>query len=411
MNRYKSSVIWLVILAITVTLIMPPIPAYAASISDVLAQTIGGNSTDSYKGASSGNNLVDILVGMLLGKFLGKISNVTGITEKNKLPAGLNTLSSKELVGFYAEWWETDTSSLNSLSNNIDMIKTIAPFWATLDAEGTITDRGGNDHNSVVKLAHQNNVSVLLMVNNAKQEQNNAPIHTVLTNPSLRTKAITNLETYIKKYNLDGINIDFEMVDAQDKDNLSAFMQELSAHLKPQGYIISIDVFPKQDESNDVSIAYDYAQLAKYADKIMIMTYDNHGSWSEAGPIADIHWVENNLKYALKFIPKNKLYIGIAGYGYDWSSKGVESLEYGPIMNLVQRFNSPIQWDEPAKSPHFDYTGSDGVTHQVWYENSESLKYKLDLVNKYDIAGAALWKLGEEDPGYWQVFKKLFTKK
>ncbi|MBP2628822.1 MAG: glycoside hydrolase family 18 [Firmicutes bacterium] len=411
MNRYKSSVIWLVILAITVTLIMPPIPAYAASISDVLAQTIGGNSTDSYKGASSGNNLVDILVGMLLGKFLGKISNVTGITEKNKLPAGLNTLSSKELVGFYAEWWETDTSSLNSLSNNIDMIKTIAPFWATLDAEGTITDRGGNDHNSVVKLAHQNNVSVLLMVNNAKQEQNNAPIHTVLTNPSLRTKAITNLETYIKKYNLDGINIDFEMVDAQDKDNLSAFMQELSAHLKPQGYIISIDVFPKQDESNDVSIAYDYAQLAKYADKIMIMTYDNHGSWSEAGPIADIRWVENNLKYALKFIPKNKLYIGIAGYGYDWSSKGVESLEYGPIMNLVQRFNSPIQWDEPAKSPHFDYTGSDGVTHQVWYENSESLKYKLDLVNKYDIAGAALWKLGEEDPGYWQVFKKLFTKK
>lgn len=411
MNRYKSSVIWLVILAITVTFIMPPIPAYAASITDVLAQTIGSNNTDSYKGTSSGNNLVEILIGTLLSKFLGKISNVTDVTEKSNLPAGLNGPSSKELVGFYAEWWGTDTSSFNSLSNNIDTIKTIAPFWATLDEEGTITDRGGNDHSSVVKLAHQNNVSVLLMVNNAKQQQNNSPIHTVLTNPSLRNKAITNLETYIKKYNLDGINIDFEMVDAQDKDNLSAFMQELSARLKPQGYIISIDVFPKQDESNDVSIAYDYAQLAKYADKIMIMTYDNHGSWSDAGPIADIRWVENNLKYALKFIPKNKLYIGIAGYGYDWSSKGIESLEYGPIMNLVERFNSPILWDEPTKSPHFDYTGPDGVTHQVWYENSESIKYKLDLVNKYDIAGAALWKLGEEDPGYWQVFKKFFSKK
>lgn len=411
MNRYKSSVIWLVILAITVTFIMPPIPAYAASITDVLAQTIGSNNTDSYKGTSSGDNLVQILIGTLLSKFLGKISNVTDVTEKSNLPVGLNAPSSKELVGFYAEWWGTDTSSFNSLSNNIDTIKTIAPFWATLDEEGTITDRGGNDHNSVVKLAHQNNVSVLLMVNNAKQQQSNSPIHTVLTNPSLRNKAITNLETYIKKYNLDGINIDFEMVDAQDRDNLSAFMQELSARLKPQGYIISIDVFPKQDELNDVSIAYDYAQLAKYADKIMIMTYDNHGSWSDAGPIADIRWVENNLKYALKFIPKNKLYIGIAGYGYDWSSKGIESLEYGPIMNLVERFNSPILWEEPAKSPHFDYTGPDGVTHQVWYENSESIKYKLDLVNKYDIAGAALWKLGEEDPGYWQVFKKFFSKK
>jgi spore germination protein len=48
--------------------------------------------------------------------------------------------------------------------------------------------------------------------------------------------------------------------------------------LKPQGYIVSIDVFPKQDKSKDVSIAYDYAQLAKSADEIMIMTYDNHGS-------------------------------------------------------------------------------------------------------------------------------------
>ena len=346
----------------------------------------------------------------MLSKFLSKISSVTSDTEKINLPTGLNAPSGKELVGFYAEWWGTDTSSFNSLSNNIDTIKTIAPFWATLDEEGTITDRGGNDHSSVVKFAHQNNVSVLLMVNNAKQQQNNSPIHTVLTNPSLRNKAITNLETYIKKYNLDGINIDFEMVDAQDRDSLSAFMQELSARLKPQGYIISIDVFPKQDESNDVSIAYDYAQLAKYADKIMIMTYDNHGSWSDAGPIADIRWVENNLKYALKFIPKNKLYLGIAGYGYDWSSKGVESLEYSPIMNLVERFNSPILWDEPAKSPHFEYTGPDGVTHQVWYENSQSIKYKLDLVKKYDIAGAALWKLGEEDPGNWQAFKKFFSK-
>jgi len=410
MNRYKPSVIWLVILAITVTFIMPPIPVYAASISDVLAQTIGANNTDSYKGVSSENSLVKILVGMLLGKFIGKSSNVTGSTDKNHLQAGQTAATNKELVGFYAEWWGTDTSSWNSFSNNIDMIKTIAPFWATLDAEGMITDRGGNDHSSVVKFAHENNVSVLLMVNNAKKEQGSSPIHTVLSNPSLRTKAITNLEAYLKKYNLDGINIDFETVDAGDRDNLSAFMQELSARLKPQGYVISIDVFPKSDESNDVSIAYDYAQLAKYADKIMIMTYDNHGSWSEAGPIADIRWVENNLKYALNFIPKNKLYLGIAGYGYDWSTNGIRSLEYKPIMTLAEEFNSAILWDEPAKSPHFNYTGSDGVPHQVWYENSDSTQYKLDLVNKYDIAGAALWKLGEEDPSYWQVFKKTFSR-
>lgn len=53
---------------------------------------------------------------------------------------------------------------------------------------------------------------------------------------------------------------------------------------------------------------------------------------------------------------------------------------------------------------HFSYT-EDGLTHQVWYEDSRSLKYKVDLVNDYDIAGIAIWKLGDEDPDFWQVIK------
>lgn len=411
MNRFRSSVTWVVTLAMTVTLNLSPLPVYASPISDIIGQAISSTTADSYKGVSSGSNIINVLLAMLMGKFLGTTSNNPDLgSGKSTLPTELPTSSNKgkELVGFYAEWWGTDTSSFDSLTQNGNVIKTIAPFWTTLDAEATLINRGGDDHASVVNLAHNNNASVLLLVNNAKPTQGTTPIHTLLTNPALRTKAITNLETYIKKYNLDGINIDFEMVDAQDKDNLSAFMKELSERLKPQGYIISIDVFPKQDESNDVAIAYDYAQLAKYADKIMIMTYDNHGTWSDAGPIADIRWVENNLTYALKFIPKNKLYLGLAAYGYDWSSKGVESLEYNALMALSKRYNSQILWDEVSKSPHFSYTNADGVSHQVWYENKESLKYKLDLITKYDIAGAALWKLGEEDPGSWPVLKKYF---
>lgn len=410
MTNYRRPTAWLIIIMIVYTFIVPITPVYASSSTDGLSSTI--NNADILKDTSSGNNLVKMLLDVIMGKFLGKIFNSDqGNIGRDNSSSGIIASSKKELVGFYAEWWGTDNASFNSLKNNTDVIKTIAPFWTTLEEDGTITDRGGNDHNSVIDFAHKNNVSVLLMVNNAKEQQNGSPIHNVLVNSSLRAKAINNLETYIKKYNLDGVNVDFEMVDAQDRDNLSAFMQELSARLKPQGYIISIDVFPKQDESNDVSIAYDYAQLAKYADKIMIMTYDNHGTWSNAGPIADIHWVENNLKYALKFIPKNKVYMGIAAYGYDWSSKGIESLEYDAITKLTQRFNSSVMIDETSKSPHFDYTGPDGIGHQVWYENSESIKYKLDLMNKYDIAGAAMWKLGEEDPSSWQTLKGFFLKK
>ena len=411
-TNYKNKTIYLMVIVLVTLILIPVTPVFAFSLADLLAQTTGINGDGSTATLTSGHGFFAVLMGLVVGKLLGQVFKVAPeLTGKSDLPANLTNKNTKEVVGFYAEWWGTDTSSFTAMSKNVDVIKTIAPFWATLQEDATVTDRGGDDHAAVVKFAHQNSISALLLVNNVLQGSSDHPIHTVLSSTALRAKAIDNLEAYIKKYDLDGINIDFEMVPAEDKNHLSAFMRELAARLKPQGYIISIDVFPKQDETNDVAIAYDYSELAKYADKIMLMTYDYHGSWSGAGPIADIRWVENNLKYALEFIPKDKLYLGIAGYGYDWSSKGVESLEYGPLMKLAEGFNISPLWDEQSKSPHFSYTGADGIKHQVWYENSESLKYKLDLVNKYNIAGTALWKLGEEDPGYWQIFKEKFLYK
>ena len=386
-------------------------PSYAFSVTDLLGQAVGSNAAAVSTGMSTGKGILASLLGLLLGKLWGNSSDsvVNGGNIDNST-SGLTGSATKEFVGFYAEWWGSDTSSYNSMVKNADVIKTVAPFWATLQADGTVTDRGGNDHAAVVKTAQEKNVTVLLLVNNAKQNNATPPVHTVLASPALRTKAIDNFEAYIKKYGLDGINVDFEMVPAEDRDNLTAFMRELFARLKPQGYIVSIDVFPKQDETNDVAVAYDYAELAKYTDKIMLMTYDNHGTWSGPGPIADIAWVENNLKYALKFIPKNKLYLGIAAYGYDWSAQGTQSLEFKTIMDLAQRYGQAIQWDDTAKSPYFSYLANDGVKHTVWFENSESLKHKLALIAKYDIAGAAMWKLGEEDPGFWSVLREKFRK-
>ena len=322
-------------------------------------------------------------------------------------PSSSSSSGEKEVLGFFAEWWGTDTSSFDALTRQHDKIDTIAAFWGTMHSDGTITDRGGNDHASVVKYAKANQIKTLLMVNNSKE---NSAAHAVLSSPAVRQKAIGNIETVLKKYGLDGVNIDFESVSAKDRDQLTAFMQELSARLKPQGYSISIDVMPKHNEEADFAMAYDYAKLAQASDQIIIMTYDYHGPWGGPGAIADIASVERDIQYALKLIPKQKILLGVAGYGYDWSTKGVESLEYGAIQKLISQFGVKPQWDDTAKSAHFAYTGADGIQHQVWYENAQSLQYKLNLANRYDLAGIALWKLGEEDPASWQVIQSTFNK-
>ena len=47
----------------------------------------------------------------------------------------------------------------------------------------------------------------------------------------------------------------------------------------------------------------------------------------------------------------------------------------------------------------------DGVKHEVWFENADTLKAKLNLVRNYGIGGIAIWRLGLEDQNYWTVIK------
>ncbi len=392
MIEYRKKIHWLLIALLCLAIWINPLQVYAFSFEQVTSEI-------------SGNGIIKALLGVLFSKIFYTNTSVNSAAVAPDQGKQIEK-TNKEIIGFYAEWWSKDTSSFQSLSSNVKAIRTIAPFWASLEKDGTLTDRGGEDHVSVVEYAHNNQITVLLLLNNVKESNGHNPIHTVLSDQRLRAKAITSINAYIKKYKLDGINIDFEMVPPSDRDNLTLFMKELSAQLKPQGYLVTIDVFPKQDESNDVAYAYDYEALARYTDKIMLMTYDQHGAWSGPGPIADSKWIEKNLLYALQYIPKTKLYLGIAAYGYDWSAQGVESINYQQAIERADKYNAPIQSDKQSQTPYFYYTDKSGIEHQVWFENGESVKPKLDLVNRYDLAGIAMWKLGEEDPIYWKIFRE-----
>ena len=42
----------------------------------------------------------------------------------------------------------------------------------------------------------------------------------------------------------------------------------------------------------------------------------------------------------------------------------------------------------------------------MWFESTDSLKAKLKLVEKYGLGGIAIWRLGQEDAGYWDLIQK-----
>jgi spore germination protein YaaH len=333
-------------------------------------------------------------------------STHTSITTKPLLPTTPPIISTKQVLGFTTYYYTGDPSSYNSMVANTSTIDDIATHTFIVDGEGNIS--GLVPYNQIT-FGNENGLNTLAMLSN-NFDGNIAKI--LLESPSNRQALINNISTALKNNGYKGINIDLEGVFYYDRDYLTTFMSELYARFKNEGFYVTMSVPAKTSDSptNSWNGAYDYSALANYTDQIVLMTYDEHYPGGSPGAIASIGWVENVIKFATSVIPKEKILLGTAAYGYDWSSTGTKAYSINGIYNLASSYNAAIKWDSTSQCPYFTYVDSSNINHTVWFENAESLNYKLDLVNSYDIAGIGIWRLGLENPDYWTSIKTKFNR-
>lgn len=307
----------------------------------------------------------------------------------------------KKILGFTTYYYTGDKSSYNSMVANTGRIDQIATATHITDGTGNIT---GMLPTEQIAYAGSNGISPLVLVGN---NFDGAVAKTLLESSANRAKFISNLMTLMKNNGYHGANIDIEGVYAYDRGYYTTFMSEVYAALNAAGYYVSISVPAKTYDSttNSWNGAYDYAALSPYADQIVIMAYDEHYPGGTPGAVASISWVTNVVKYASSVIPKEKIYLGVAAYGYDWWGTSTKAYSINGCLNLAANNNAAVQWDDTAKSPYFKYTDAGGAAHTVWFENAQSVGYKLDLVNSYGLGGIAIWRLGLENTDYWNTIK------
>ncbi len=225
--------------------------------------------------------------------------------------------------------------------------------------------------------------------------------HAVLADPQRRRRAAEQILAALQRWQLQGVHIDLENVWPSDRQNLALFMRELAARLRPRGYEVSMAVPAKTaDNPRDAwSGAFDYKALAPAVDHLVVMAYDENHARGGPGPVASIQWVERVVRFAVQQVPRHKLVLGVAGYGYDWPATGVaKAVTYQQAVQRAQQEGVPIRWDAQAQVPYYRYDD-----RQVWFEDRRSFASKLELVERYDLAGIALWRLGQEDPGIWSL--------
>ncbi|MDK2784604.1 MAG: hypothetical protein PWR11_470 [Bacillota bacterium] len=317
-----------------------------------------------------------------------------------------------DVVGYYVEYFEGDDQSFGSFNAYKDAISTVAAFAYNINWDGSVSGRPFTKLKETAKGAGK---PVLALVHNISQNGNFDAqlVHAFLSNPKLRQTAVMNIARLVRGGGYAGVNIDFENVPPGDRDYYTAFVRELKAELGRDGYQVTLSVPAKtwDDPGNAWSGAFDYRALGQLADAIMIMAYDEHWSGGPAGPVASLGWVKQVVEYAVQVIPPEKIRLGLAAYGYDWPAGGWgggRAVTAEQAVALAARYGATIKWDVAAQSPHFTYwPGS--YAREVWFENASSLAGKLDLVAQYKLGGIALWRLGFEEPKFWEVLKSKFT--
>ena len=332
-----------------------------------------------------------------------KLANKTTVREK--LETKPQIAGKVNLVwDYYSEYVEAPVRN-----ETIPGINVVSPsFFSLKNADGVVindnTTRGGEAY---IAWAKEKGYKVWPMFSNNSMK---AKTSEILNDYNLRTEMIEKIVQLAIKYKVDGINVDFEFMNMEDKDVYSRFIIELAPRLREYGIVTSVDV-TAPDGSENWSLCFDRDALAKASDYMMFMAYDQHGTSTGVGTVAGCDWVEANIKKFLgqEDVPKEKIILGMPLYTRLWKTDKNGKVSSSVVnMNKVEQSlpsEASKKWDELTKQYYVEYTkGSE--QYQMWIEDIDSIRAKIDLINQYELAGSAFWEKDRENDDIWNLVEE-----
>lgn len=314
-------------------------------------------------------------------------------------------------VNLVWDYYSQVANAPNREGTSIEGINVVSPAFYHLNTDGELEENVGEEGQVYIDWAHNNGYKVWAMVQNAGSGMMNVTSE-IMNHYDNRQKLIEAIIDECMKYDLDGINIDFENMKKEDVDLFSRFIIELEPRLREIGVVLSVDV-TAPDGSDTWSLCFDRHVLGDVADYLIFMAYDQYGASSDkAGTTAGYDWVELNLKKFLETyeVESDKLILAIPLYARLWtldSNGDIEGQTAIPMNEIDESVPSDAErkWDDDLKQNYVEYVDGN-LTKKIWIEDIDSLKEKVSLINKYKLGGVASWELGMETDDVWSMIKQ-----
>lgn len=294
------------------------------------------------------------------------------------------------------------------LKRHGNIINELGLFEVGIENNGTLR---GRPSQKLINEVHAMGIKVYLVVSNltAKGQFSTALMSRLVRDQEFSTLVWWNIRNLLVELKFDGVNLDLEKTAPTDRTLFTELIRNWSRLFREANFLVSIDVAAMSGSPSDLRDvwkgSFDYKAIGQVVDQVIVMTYEEHWGGSPPGSIASLPWVTSVLHYAIANIPRNKIYLGVPLYGYDWPEReSGKAISYRRAMERAQRQGAPIQWDATQHSSFFRYeTG--GVKHTVYFEDPRSIKEKLELADKMRIGGIALWEMNLSYPRFWEVLQ------
>ncbi len=244
--------------------------------------------------------------------------------------------------------------------------------------------------------------------------------------PVKRNKFVASVVDFIREYDLDGLDVDWEYPGLpgndnphlpEDRQNFTALMKELREAMDGTGKSLILSFASAGWERY-----YDHIELnevMKYADYMNVMTYDQVAGGS---PVTGHHTnlrsskgsqrsADTIIRYCIdQGVSPEQIVIGAAFYGRSWkgvapennglnmATKGAwkSAVVYSEIaQSYVDRAGFRRYWDENAQAPYL-YNAKDSLF--ITYDDPQSVALKTTYAKENNLGGIMFWQLTQDTP-------------
>ncbi|MBR5101806.1 MAG: glycoside hydrolase family 18 [Muribaculaceae bacterium] len=247
-------------------------------------------------------------------------------------------------------------------------------------------------------------------------------------NPDYRRQFAADCLAFLKKWGIDGIDIDWEFPGiswsghasnpAVDTWNFTLLMKELRETLG-NGYLLTFAGYVSDKMKTDGGTKYiDITAAMPYVDFVNIMTYDMDEAPHYQSAIDDLQSYSDCSRavnaYATLGVPFEKMVLGIPFYLRRSFDGATTVIDYKNLLILAARNTNWVigLWDDKAKSTYATYKGS----FYGGYDDERSIAVKGEWANSLGLAGLMYWECSEDDSNYtlaravWNAVTKNYNK-